>query len=164
MTGIPGPGPSYAHHGPEFPAGTVYGGVRIANPFSLANPGRKPLNGKRSPPGNLPGARARGRARPTRPERGNVRLSNRKIEHLGKRILKLMQEDPRIHPAGNTDLVLRAIEDAMVDNVRTEDEIDQEVEKLLAQNVNEIRAMEMDVGALRAKMKRELARKRKFVL
>ncbi len=93
-----------------------------------------------------------------------MRLSNRKIEHLGKRILKLMQEDPRIHPAGNTDLVLRAIEDAMVDNVRTEDEIDQEVEKLLAQNVNEIRAMEMDVGALRAKMKRELARKRKFVL
>jgi hypothetical protein len=93
-----------------------------------------------------------------------VRLSNRKIEHLGKRILKLMQEDPRLHPAANTDLVLRAIEDAMVDNMRTEDEIDQEVEKLLAENVNEIRAMEMDVGALRAKMKRELARKKRFVL
>lgn len=93
-----------------------------------------------------------------------MRLSNRKIEHLGKRILKLMQEDPRLHPAGNTDLVLRAIEDAMVDNMRTEDEIDQEVEKLLAENVNEIRAMEMDVGALRAKMKRELARKKRFVL
>ena len=93
-----------------------------------------------------------------------MRLSNRKIEHLGKRILKLMQEDPRVHPAGNTDLVLRAVEDAIADNMRLEDEIDQEVERLLAQNVNEIRAMEMDVGALRAKMKRELARKRKFVL
>lgn len=93
-----------------------------------------------------------------------MRLSNRKIEHLGKRILKLMQEDPRLHPAANTDLVLRAVEDAMVDNMRTEDEIDQEVEKLLAENVNEIRAMEMDVGALRAKMKRELARKKRFVL
>lgn len=93
-----------------------------------------------------------------------MRLSNRKIEHLGKRILKLMQEDPRIHPAGNTDLVLRAIEDALADNMLAEDEIDQEVERLLAQNVNEIRAMEMDVGALRTKMKRELARKRKFVL
>ncbi len=93
-----------------------------------------------------------------------MRLSNRKIEHLGKRILKLMQEDPRLHPAANTDLVLRAIEDAMVDNMRTEEEIDQEVEKLLAENVNEIRAMEMDVGALRAKMKRELARKKRFVL
>jgi RNase adaptor protein for sRNA GlmZ degradation len=81
-----------------------------------------------------------------------VRLSNRKIEHLGKRVLKMMQDDPRIHPAGNTDLVLRAIED------------DQEVEQLLAQNLNEIRAMEMDVGALRAKMKRELARKKRFVL
>lgn len=93
-----------------------------------------------------------------------MRLSNRKIEHLGKRILKLMQEDSRIHPAGNTDLVLRAVEDAIADNMRLEDEIDQEVERLLAQNVNEIRAMEMDVGALRTKMKRELARKRKFVL
>ncbi len=93
-----------------------------------------------------------------------MRLSNRKIEHLGKRVLKMMQDDPRIHPAGNTDLVLRAIEDALADNLRTEDEIDQEVEQLLAQNVNEIRAMEMDVGALRAKMKRELARKKRFVL
>jgi hypothetical protein len=60
--------------------------------------------------------------------------------------------------------VLRAVEDALTDNLRTEEEIDQEVEKLLAQNVNEIRAMEMDVGALRSKMKRELARKRRFVL
>jgi hypothetical protein len=93
-----------------------------------------------------------------------VRLSNRKIEHLGKRVLKLMQEDPRIHPDDNTDLVLRAVEDALTDNLRTEEEIDQEVEKLLSQNVNEIRAMEMDVGALRSKMKRELARKRRFVL
>lgn len=110
-----------------------------------------------------PAATRPGRPDP-RPERDTVRLSNRKIEHLGKRILKLMQEDPRLHPAPNTDLVLRAIEDAMVDNMRTEDEIDQEVEKLLAENVNEIRAMEMDVGALRAKMKRELARKKRFVL
>lgn len=93
-----------------------------------------------------------------------MRLSNRKIEHLGKRVLKLMQEDPRIHPDDNTDLVVRAIEDALTDNLRTEEEIDQEVEKLLSQNVNEIRAMEMDVGALRSKMKRELARKRRFVL
>jgi hypothetical protein len=93
-----------------------------------------------------------------------VRLSNRKIEHLGKRVLKLMQEDPRIHPSGNTDLVLRAVEDALADNLRAEEEIDQEVEKLLAENLNEIRAMEMDVGALRSKMKREMARKRRFVL
>ena len=93
-----------------------------------------------------------------------MRLSNRKIEYLGRRILKLMQEDSRLHPSGNTDLVLRAIEDAIAENLRVEDEIDQEVEQLLAQNANEIRAMEMDVGALRAKIKRELARKRRFVL
>lgn len=93
-----------------------------------------------------------------------MRLSNRKIEHLGKRVLKLMQDDPRIHPSANVDLVLRAVVDAVADNLRLEEEIDEEVERLLAQNLNEIRAMEMDVGALRAKIKRELARKRKFVL
>ena len=41
---------------------------------------------------------------------------------------------------------------------------DAEVEAHIEQNVNEIRAMEMDVGALRTKIKRELARKKGFVL
>jgi hypothetical protein len=116
--------------------------------------------------GGRPGGRPDGRLVKPRAGSGRrrVRLSNRKIEYLGRRILKLMQEDARLHPSGNTDLVLRAIEDAIADNLRVEDEIDQEVEQLLAQNANEIRAMEMDVGALRAKIKRELARKRRFVL
>ena len=93
-----------------------------------------------------------------------MRLSKFKIEYLSDKILKLIQEHPQIHITSNTDLVTRAVDDALYENMKAEDEIDQEVDALLEQNLNEIRAEEMDVGALRNKIKRELARKRKFVL
>ncbi len=93
-----------------------------------------------------------------------MRLSKHKIQYLGGRILKMMQDHPQIHPDHNVDLVTRAVEDALAENMELEDEIDAEVEALLNQNKAEINAMEMDVGALRMKMKRELARKRGFTL
>ena len=79
-------------------------------------------------------------------------------------ILQLLQEDERIHPDENIDLVVRAVDDVIYENMQQEDEIDAEVAALVEQNVNEIRAMEMDVGALRNKIKREIARKRNFVI
>ncbi len=69
-----------------------------------------------------------------------------------------------MHPSENIDLVTRAIDDAIFDNMRAEDEINDEVEALVAENKNEISAMDMDVGALRSQLKRELARKKGFVL
>ena len=93
-----------------------------------------------------------------------MRLSKRKIEYLSDRILKMLQEHPQIHLVGNNDLVVRAIDDAIFENMAAEEEIDEEVESLVSQNKNEIRAMEMDVGALRNKIKREIARKRNFTL
>lgn len=93
-----------------------------------------------------------------------MRLSKNKIEYLSDRILKMIQEHGRIHTLANNDLVVRAIDDAIYENMSEEQEIDQEVEALLEQNLNEIRAMEMDVGALRNKIKREVCRKRHFTL
>lgn len=93
-----------------------------------------------------------------------MRISKHKIEYLSDKVLKMMQEHPLVHPDPNTDLVTRAIDDAIFENMKQEDEIDEEVEALVNQNRNEIRAMEMDLGALRNKMKRELARKRGFTL
>ncbi len=93
-----------------------------------------------------------------------MRLSKNKIEHLSDRILQMMQEHPRIHPNENIDLVTRAVDDAIFENMQAEDEIDDQVEELVAQNKNEISAMDMDVGALRSKLKRELARKAGFIL
>lgn len=93
-----------------------------------------------------------------------MRLSKHKIEYLSDKILKALQEHPNVHLDPNNDLVVRAIDDAIYHNMQMEDEIDAEVEAHIAENVNEIRAMEMDVGALRNKIKRELARKKNFIL
>jgi hypothetical protein len=93
-----------------------------------------------------------------------LRLSKNKIEYLSDKILKMLQEHPKVHLSDNNDLVVRCIDDALFHNMQLEDEIDAEVEAHIADNVNEIRAMDMDVGALRTKIKRELARKRGFTL
>jgi len=93
-----------------------------------------------------------------------LRISKRKIEYLSDRVLKMLQEHPSIHLDPNTDLVTRAIDDAIFENMKQEEEIDEQVETLVNQNKNEIRAMEMDLGALRNKIKRELARKNGFTL
>lgn len=93
-----------------------------------------------------------------------MRLSKRKIEHLSDKILQMMQEHPRMHPNENVDLVTRAIDDSIFDNMRAEEELDDEVEALVFENKNEISAMDMDVGSLRNQLKRELARKKGFVL
>lgn len=93
-----------------------------------------------------------------------MRLSKSKREHLSDRILKLIQDDPQIHILTNIDLVVRAVDDAIFENLLEEQQIDDEVEALLDQNYHEIRASEMDVGALRSKMKREICRKKGFVL
>jgi hypothetical protein len=93
-----------------------------------------------------------------------LRLSKFKIEYLSTKILKMIQEHEQIHIISNEDLVTRAVADTLYDNIVEEDEIDSEVDALLEQNYNEIKAMEMDVGALRQKMKREIARKRGFTL
>jgi len=93
-----------------------------------------------------------------------LRLSKHKIEYLSDKILKALQEHPNMHADSNNDLVIRCIDDAIYHNMQLEDEIDAEVEAHIEENVNEIRAMEMDVGALRNKIKRELARKKGFTL
>ena len=93
-----------------------------------------------------------------------MRISKRKIEYLSDKVLKMLQEHPMVHADPNTDLVTRAIDDAIFENMKQEDELDEQVEALVNQNRNEIRAMEMDLGALRNKIKRELARKNGFTL
>ena len=93
-----------------------------------------------------------------------MRLSKNKIEHLSDKILKMIQEHPGIHITSNDDLVVRCIDDAIWENMKEEDEIDAEVDDIMRQNIHEIKAEEMDVGALRNKIKREMCRKRNFIV
>ncbi len=93
-----------------------------------------------------------------------MRLSPNKIDYLAERILHLVEGHERIHVQTNSDLVFRAVADVIFDNMRTEEEIDAEVDEILEKHRMEIRAKEMDFGALRLKMKREIAKNRDFTL
>lgn len=93
-----------------------------------------------------------------------MRLSPNKIEYLAEKVLEMIETNPQIHIQTNSDLVYRVIADTVYDDIKTEDEIDDEVEELLEQYRSQVRSMEMDVGALRSKMKREIAKKRGFLI
>jgi hypothetical protein len=93
-----------------------------------------------------------------------LRLSPNKIEYLADRLLSIMQENAGIHLTSNVDTVWKTIADTIFANMREEEEIDAEVDDLIAKHKGEIQVMEMDVGELRRKFKREVARKRGFTL
>ena len=93
-----------------------------------------------------------------------MRLTPRKIEYLAGKLLKMMQESRRIHLSAPPELLQRTMQDILYTDMQAEDDIDAEVDQLLSRHRGEIDAMDMDLGLLRLKMKRELARKRGFVL
>ncbi|MCP4292898.1 MAG: DUF507 family protein [bacterium] len=93
-----------------------------------------------------------------------MRLSKNKIEHLSDKIMKMIVDNPNIHVTSSNDLVIRAVDDAIFENMRDEDEIDQKVDAIMQQNIHEIKAEEMDVGSLRNQIKRQMCRKAGFVL
>ncbi|MBD3221854.1 DUF507 family protein [bacterium] len=97
-------------------------------------------------------------------EAETLRLSPSKIEYLADRILTMMQENGQVHLTAHVDTVWKSIADTIFANMREEEEIEAEVDKLLEQHASQIRTQELDVGELRRKFKREVARKRGFVL
>jgi hypothetical protein len=92
-----------------------------------------------------------------------MRLTNDKIHYLAGKLLKLCQEHPQVHPTDD-ELVYRTLADVLYNDMKAEADIDDEVDELLKHHRGEIEAMEMDLGMLRTKMKREIAKKRGFVL
>ena len=93
-----------------------------------------------------------------------MRLSPNKIEYLADCIVTMMQEDGMIHLTANVDTVWKTVADAIFANMREEEAIDAEVDEIIAKHKGEIQGMEMDVGDLRHKFKREVARKQGFTL
>jgi hypothetical protein len=96
--------------------------------------------------------------------RTSVRLSPNKIDYLAEKILEMIERAPDVHIQTNADLVYRVVADTLFDDMRAEEDLDAEVDELLADHRREIQAKDMDYGALRAKMKREIAKKRGFIL
>lgn len=93
-----------------------------------------------------------------------MRLSPNKIDFMAEKVLEMIELAPVIHIQTNPDLVYRVVADTFYDDMRAEEELDAEVDELLKEHRGEIQAMDMDYGALRAKMKREIAKKHGFIL
>ena len=93
-----------------------------------------------------------------------MRLSPNKIDFLAEKVLEMIERTPVVHIQTNSDLVYRVIADTFFDDMRAEEDIEAEVDELLKEHRGEIQAMDMDYGALRAKMKREIAKKHGFTL
>lgn len=93
-----------------------------------------------------------------------VRLSPNKIEFISEEMVKMIENDAGIHVQTNGDLVYRVIVDIIYENMKAEEAIDEEVDELLTQYKGQISAMEMDFGSLRSSMKREIVKKKGFIL
>jgi hypothetical protein len=93
-----------------------------------------------------------------------VRLSPNKIEFIADETVAMLEKEAGIHIQTNADLVFRVIVDIIFENMKAEEAIDEEVDELLAQYKGQISAMEMDFGSLRSSMKREIIKKKGFIL
>ncbi len=93
-----------------------------------------------------------------------MRLTQNKIDFIAEKVLEMVERAPEVHIQTNPDLVYRVIADTIYDDMLAEEAIDAEVDELLKTHNTEIRAMDMDYGALRAKMKRELCKQKGFIL
>ena len=93
-----------------------------------------------------------------------MRLSPNKIEFLAEELLAMIEQHPQIHIQSSGDLVFRTLADVIFADMKREDDLNAEVDEILEQYEHQIRNQELDYGALRAKIKRELARKKGIIL
>ncbi len=95
-----------------------------------------------------------------------MRLSEDKVRRIAERIVDEMDERELLgyvgrDPAGRSARV-KAVYDVIVADLRLEEEIDEEVERVLATYSRTLRATERDI--LYRKHKEEIARRRNFEL
>lgn len=93
-----------------------------------------------------------------------MRLSSNKIEYLSEKIVKLIREREGIFITGEETELARIIGWEITEELAIEDEIDEEVDKVLEQYERQIAAGDMDQSILRRKLKVELAKKRGYTL
>ncbi|TPW10778.1 MAG: hypothetical protein FD129_1828 [bacterium] len=93
-----------------------------------------------------------------------MRLSERKIRYLSERIVTWMERRGDVTFIGRPELVELAVARAVTQELKIEDDLDDEVERVLADYQNQIRGQNMDMILLRQKIKSQLAREKGIVL
>jgi hypothetical protein len=93
-----------------------------------------------------------------------VRLSERKIRYLSDRIVAWMERRGDVEFLDRHDVVALAVGGAITQELKLEDDLDDEVERVLKDYQNQIRGQNMDMILLRQKIKAQLAREKGIVL
>ena len=93
-----------------------------------------------------------------------MRLSERKIRYLSDRIVTWMERRGDVEFVGRPELVELAVARAVTEELKIEDDLDEEVERVLKDYQNQIRGQNMDMILLRQKIKLQLAREKGIAL
>lgn len=93
-----------------------------------------------------------------------MRLSERKIRYLSDRITTWLESRGDVELLKGGDIVSLAVSRAITHELKLEDDLDDEVEKVLKTYQSQIRGQNMDLTLLRQKVKAQLARDKGIVL
>lgn len=93
-----------------------------------------------------------------------MRLKKEQIEKISKIVLKHLQNEKLITPKATDSVLLARINRAITDNLTAEDQLDEQVEQLMGQLRQQIREGQLNERELFLKIKKEMAKKKKFVL
>ena len=93
-----------------------------------------------------------------------MRMRPEKIQDLAAQVTEMLRRNPKVELLASESAIRVAIGSAIRDDLEEEDEIDREVEELLNRHAREIENEDMDLSELRLKFKRQIARKRGFII
>ena len=93
-----------------------------------------------------------------------MRMSQEKVKDLAAQIVQMMQDHPKIELQDRPEPIRVTVGSVILDDLREEDAIDDEVDSLLQQHAREIDAESMDHETLRRKFREQIARQRGFTL
>jgi hypothetical protein len=91
-----------------------------------------------------------------------MRFSQAKIQALAEKIVAMLEEDREARLLESEDQLRLAAASAIVADLQEEDEIDEEVDRVMEQYQRQIDNEAMDVSLLRRKIKQQIAKKRGF--
>ncbi len=93
-----------------------------------------------------------------------MRLSKEQIEKIARLILENLKKKELILFKASEDVVLERIIEIITADIKKEDELDREVERILSQHTGEIESGRIDYRKMFNMIKHKLARERGIVL
>ncbi len=93
-----------------------------------------------------------------------MRLSKEQIEKIARLILENLKKKELILFKASEDVVLERIIEIITADIKKEDELDKEVERILSQHTGEIESGRIDYRKMFNMIKHKLARERGIVL